>query len=115
ELIEISAAAHGDDRVMTDEHQRALRLYVCQAAFDCGDLRLNLRDEPTRFALAIDSYTHRFDTGFDLWQRIVADQQHRITHRIQRANLAHVRRQFKPDYQRGAQRDDRFEIRRQKG
>src|SRR5208283_67421 len=39
----------------------------------------------------------------------------RIAHRIQRANLAHVRRQFKPDYQRGAQRDDRFEIRRQKG
>gem|GEM_PF-5699214 len=91
ELIEISAGAHRDYRLMTDEHQRTLRLNVCQALSDCGDLRLNLRDQPMRLRLAIDSRTHLFDTGFDLLQRIVADQQHRIPHRIQRANLAHVR------------------------
>src|SRR5208282_6511013 len=53
ELVEISAGANRDDRLMTDEHQRTLRLYLCQALLDCGDLRLNLRDEPMRFAPAI--------------------------------------------------------------
>src|SRR5208282_4920547 len=109
-----SAGANRDDRLMTDEHQRTLRLNLRQALLDGGDLQLNLRDQPAGFCLAIYSRPHFFDAGFDFLQRIVADQQHQVAHRIQRANLPHVRREFKPDYQRGPERDDRFDVRRQK-
>src|SRR5579862_1040001 len=91
ELVEVSARAHRDDRLMTDEHQRAQWFYVGETFPDCINLRLNLRDEPTSIVLTIDPRAHFFDTGFDLLHGVVADEQHRIAHRIQRADLAHVR------------------------
>src|SRR5271155_5490660 len=73
ELVEISARANRDDRPMTDEHQRALRLDVCETLLNGGDLRPDLRDELACLVLAIYSRAHFFDAGFDFVQRVVAD------------------------------------------
>src|SRR5260370_4038840 len=113
QLVEVGASSDRDDWLMTHQHQRSLGFYGREMLANRGYLRANLRYEMVRFGLATDSRTDPFDTCFDFTKRVVTDEQHRLAHRFQPANLPHVRRQSESNYQRRANRDYRFEIRSQ--
>src|SRR5882672_9419643 len=98
---------------MSHQHQGSLGLNRGQALANGRDLRANSRHQVMRLGLAADSRTDGFDTVVDLFKRAVADEQHRIAHRFERAYLADVGRQSKSNHQRGTSGDYRFEIWRQ--